>query len=600
MRDSKPIQRALLSVSDKTGLVELARGLIKAGVELIATGGTRDLLTENGIPSTPVEAISKTPEAFGGRMKTLSFPLLSGILFHRSRDLDEASKLGIQPIDLVVVNFYPFENYSIEFRGESRGGSRGELRDKNSKLDESLEQLIEKIDIGGPTLVRAAAKNAPEVSVLTDPEDYQSFLTELNSNSGRILEKTSRRLSHRAWLKVLNYDRAIAETLSPPELQNSLTAPSLAAVKLRYGENPHQKAWFTEFDSSPIEWIANSDEALTSNALSYNNFLDLSAAYRLMSELIELDPSRAHCVIVKHLSPCGVASVPIVSSNVSSNSQKDVSSNKISNKSTNDISPHDIFNASKIALDLAWAGDPVSSFGGVVVFSHSIDESVFSYFYTHFIDTLAAPGLSPSISGWQNLLSKRKGLKAVRIQSWEVSSQFSNYIEVGVPGGRLTQEVDAYQEEPLESKTKKPFPSEQTSLARFGIACVKSLKSNAVALVRTLPSLQGLHSQELQGQALHESWQLVGTGQGQPNRIEALEWLAIPRARRAIGKDSLRECLLVSDAFFPFADAVSVAAKADIRAIVQPGGSLKDSESVAAADSNDIAMAFTGRRHFKH
>jgi len=519
------IRRALLSVSDKAGIVELARSLDASGAELVATGRTAQVLKEAGLSVTPIEEISGSPEAFQGRMKTLSFPVCSGILYRRGDHSDERDlqKLQIQPLDCVVVNFYPFEEASLQ-----AGITRNEL--------------IEKIDIGGPTLVRAAAKNSPQVLVLTSPGQYAAVIEDLKTTGSVGFEKVEN-CAQAAWERVLTYDSAIARELG-----------GWGKRILRYGENPHQKG-FLEFDpEGPIAW----DENLTATELSYNNITDLSAAYALASDLADISPNSTGVVIVKHGNPCGVAVVP-----------------------------KSVPQAQKIALTRAWEGDPVSAFGGVLVFTDPLEDEVATWLAQHFVELVAAPGLSNSSSAaLQILLAKRKNLKAVPIRRL---GEVPNESMVVVPGGRLFQTVDLGNDEVLKSVTKVEWPKEKKQLARFGIAVCRALKSNAIALLRELHSPAG-------------AFQLVGAGQGQPNRIEALKSLAIPRAQATLraSEGSIDECILVSDAFFPFRDTVDAAHVAGIRFIVQPGGSIKDAESVSACDEHGISMGFTGTRHFKH
>jgi phosphoribosylaminoimidazolecarboxamide formyltransferase/IMP cyclohydrolase len=514
------IRRALLSVSDKTGIVELGKALAGAGAELVATGRTAKVLQEAGLKITPIEQVSGSPEAFQGRMKTLSFPVCSGILYRRRDASDEADlkKLNIVPIDCVVVNFYPFEDAAAR-EGISR------------------KELIEEVDIGGPTMVRAAAKNSPDVLVLTDPAQYGRVTSEL-AKGGAVSAETVRACAARAWQRVWEYDTAIAAELGESQKRT-----------LRYGENPHQKGHL-EFDpQGPIDWSA----ALTPTELSYNNILDLSSAYALASDLGEISPGCTSVVIVKHNNPCGVAMIP--------------------------KGP----GAQMKALEKAWEGDPVSAFGGVVVFTDPIESDVASWLSERFVELVSAPGLSSESASLKTILSRRKNLKAVSIRRFGGMPAQS---VVAVPGGKLYQTTDIGTKENLKSMTQAPWPEKFTALSRFGIACCRALKSNAIALVREIPGIPGAS-------------QLVGAGQGQPNRIEALKALAVPRAHSVIGKD-LSSCIMVSDAFFPFRDTVDAAHEAGIRAIIQPGGSLKDADSIAACDQHGIAMAFTGMRHFKH
>jgi phosphoribosylaminoimidazolecarboxamide formyltransferase/IMP cyclohydrolase len=523
------IRRALLSVSDKKGIVELAKALESNGCELIATGKTQSVLSSSGLSVTPIERVSGSPEAFQGRMKTLSFPVCSGILYRRGDPADELDleQLNIRPIDCVVVNFYPFEEAS------AREGI-------------SAQELVEKIDIGGPTLVRAAAKNAPDVLVLTSPEQYSAVIEQLNE-SHSVKRETVREYVQEAWERVLSYDSAIARELG-----------KRGKRRLRYGENPHQKG-FLEYDSAgPIGW----GETLTSSELSYNNIADLSAAYGLASDLREIDSHATGVVIVKHGNPCGVSLVP-----------------------------KSVPQAQRVALTRAWEGDSVSAFGGVLVFTDPIEASVAEWLSERFVELVAAPGLSQEDSQKKGtvlhiLTSKRKNMKAVPIHRFGENPVESMSV---VPGGRLFQTTDLGSEESFASVTQVRWPKDKNKLSQFGIAVCRALKSNAIALVRELHAPKG-------------AFQLVGAGQGQPNRIDALKSLAVPRAQATLrlSEGKIEECVLVSDAFFPFRDTVDAAHAAGLKFILQPGGSIKDSDSISACNEHGIAMAFTGVRHFKH
>jgi len=518
------IRRALISVSDKEGIEDLARSLSQRGVEIVATGNTGARIKKIGVPVREVESLSRAPEAFQGRMKTLAFPILSAILFRRGDESDErdAKALAIEPIDLVVVNFYPFERAVQEKK--------------------SGQALIEEVDIGGPTLVRAAAKNAPDVVVLTSPDQYAEFLREFES--GEVSDAFAQTCAQAAWERVLSYDSAIARELG-----------GRGRVALRYGENPHQEA-FLEFDpQGPIAW----GEKLTDADLSYNNIQDVSAAYAVLAALVEFAPTSQHAVIVKHGNPCGVASLPETHSH-----------------------------AQRLAITRAWEGDPVSAFGGVILLSRPLEEETVSFLDGKFIECLAAPGLG-SAEGkpiFSALRAKRKNLKAVRLDRLrEIPGEMMSV----VPGGRLFQSTDRGADPEFKSVSRKKFPSEKMGLVRFGVGVCRELKSNAIAVVREIPEIEG-------------GFELLGAGQGQPNRVDALGLLAIPRAQATLSRlgGRLSDCLLVSDAFFPFRDSVDAAHRAGVGWIVQPGGSVKDAESIAACDEHGIAMAFTGRRHFKH
>lgn len=525
------IKRALITVSDKSKIKELSTFLHSKGVEIVATGKTAQVIEESGIPVIPIEKVSGSPEAFQGRMKTLSFPVCSGILYRRGDQSDEKDldQLGIVPIDCVVVNFYPFEETL--------------LKAKESRL--TRYDLIEQIDIGGPTLVRSAAKNAPSVTVLTDPQQYDDFMNEFD---GGISETLSLRFASQAWNKIAAYDQAIAEEFGSDENR----------ISLRYGENPHQSGSLEIHANSPIAWPRSSKDRLTENELSYNNILDLSSAYQLCSDLIQITSNKCSTVvIVKHNNPCGVASVSI--------SEKE---------------------SQLQALMKAWQGDPVSSFGGVLVFSEKLTLETADWLSQKFVECIAAPDLDQNDDALKMILKKRKKLKAVRINRF---GEMPRQTVVSVPGGKLIQSSDSNLSEELKSVTKASIPKQWDELSQFGIAVTRVLKSNTVSLVRLIPGLS-------------QSYQLVGAGQGQPNRVEALRDLAIPRAKSVLSETGgqMSDCILVSDAFFPFRDTVDVAAEAGIKFIIQPGGSMKDQESIDACNEHGMAMSFTGMRHFRH
>lgn len=535
---SLKIRRVLLSVTDKNELLPLAKAFSHSGAELVATGKTASVLIEAGLKITPIEEISGSPEAFQGRMKTLSFPVCSGILFRRNDDKDEEDleKLKIKPIDAVVCNFYPFDQ---KLKNEGYPKSQAEAR-----------KWIELIDIGGPTLVRAAAKNAPDVLILTHPLQYKTVIEELET-SGSVQRETVWECASQAWDMVSKYDEAISSVLG--ECKNQ---------ELRYGENPHQKAWLSVEPSSPVDWLCE-DFTLPATLyekqeLSYNNILDCTHGFELMSELVSQFSDHQICIILKHGNPCGVSMIHSSEGG-----------------------------AQLLALENAWAGDPVSAFGGVVLLSHSIEMDSAKYLSGRFIEVLSCPGLSSSGNELKVLFEKRKKLKILPIRKWVSEQSLQKTI---IPGAVLTQTRDCMTSfEELKTVTHKEFPSELTSCAQFGIFIAKSLKSNALSLVRKLKNYK-------------DSYQLVGTGQGQPNRVEALSSLAIPRAQRVLSESSgkMSDVILVSDAFFPFRDTVDIASQSGIQYIVQPGGSIKDQESIDACDEKNVAMLMTGMRHFKH
>ncbi|MEK6578958.1 MAG: bifunctional phosphoribosylaminoimidazolecarboxamide formyltransferase/IMP cyclohydrolase PurH, partial [Bdellovibrionota bacterium] len=393
------IRRALLTVTDKTGIVELGQALAAVGAELVATGQTAKVLRDAGLKIIAIEKLSGSPEAFQGRMKTLSFPICSGILYRRTDVSDEkdVKKLSILPIDCVVANFYAFEKAAEKYLTPGK-------------------ELIEEIDIGGPTLVRAAAKNAPSVLVLTDPKQYSAVIDDLNTRS-RVSAKLAIQCAAQAWDCISAYDHAIALRLGESQ-----------SFPLRYGENPHQSGNLRVSRDSPIGW----DEPLTPNALSYNNVLDVSSGYALASDLVALNAESTGVVILKHNNPCGVAVV-------SGTDER----------------------AQMRALELAWQGDPVSAFGGVVLFTHPIQSIASSWLAERFIELIAAPDLLPTSDGLKKILLKRKSLKALRIRKW---GQIVKKQTFSVPGAELVQDSDFGIHEVLKTVTKKSWPENKESL----------------------------------------------------------------------------------------------------------------------------------------
>ncbi|MBI2378863.1 MAG: bifunctional phosphoribosylaminoimidazolecarboxamide formyltransferase/IMP cyclohydrolase [Deltaproteobacteria bacterium] len=528
MKDIVPVRTALLSVSDKSGIAELATVLHEGGARLISTGGTREVIAKAGLPVTEVGAVSGNPESFSGRMKTISFQIASGLLFDRERDLAEAQRLGVVPIDLVVANFYPFA--------------------ANKDRGLSLEELIEFIDIGGPTMVRAAAKNFAWVGVVVHPKDYGPVARELREHGG-LARATRERLMRRAFAYTAAYDSMIASHLT-----GGVTYPELGAPEhLRYGENPHPKAEFRpRIDGIHLDVLGGKE-------LSYNNLVDLDAA------LAAVLPLTAPAVaVVKHENPCGLASGT---------------------------------DRARL-LERAWEGDPVSAFGSVIAFNVPVTQEMLGVLAMdrkearRFVEIVAAPGFDESAISW---LSHNKGLRILRFDDRRSGlSRSSRLLSTGL----LTQDSDLTLTEKLEVVSKRRPAELDSELIGFGVHASRCIKSNAIAIVRR------------RGDML----ELLGMGAGQPNRLRSSE-LAVAQARRNLESEASRrsetdverwvrgqlaDAVLVSDAFFPFADGVEVALAAGIRAIVEPGGSIRDAEIVAACDSAGAALIFTGTRHFRH
>jgi len=538
------VKRALLSVSDKTGLVELAHGLADLGVELVSTGGTARTLREAGLAVRIVEEVTGFPELLGGRVKTLHPAIHAGILARREpAHLAQLAAYNIDPIDLVVVNLYPFARTIAQ-------------------ADVTLAEAVEQIDIGGVALLRAAAKNFAVVTVLCDPADYPQVLDELRQQ-GEVTLATRQRLALKAFRHTAGYDAAIADYLagqfeaSPepcPRADEPFPAEWLLRLwrvqTLRYGENPHQRAALYAFapDAKPL-----GGRLLQGKPLSYNNLLDLDAAWRAVGDF-----SAPTAVIVKHNNPCGVASADTLEQ----------------------------------AFSLAWASDPVSAFGGVIAVNRPFDKATAQALGTLFIEAIAAPDFTPEA---RELLARRADCRLLEMTdalqespAWELRS---------VRGGVLVQEQDtlgddgstrasevrvtervgeragASQEEWRVVTVRQPTAEERESLD-FAWRVVRHVRSNAIVLAR--------------GQAT------VGVGAGQMSRVDAVRLAVAKAGERATGS------VLASDAFFPFPDGVEEAARAGVTAVVQPGGSIRDDQVIAAADAAGLAMVLTGRRHFRH
>lgn len=521
------IQRALLSVSDKEGVVDFANFLHSQGVVLYSTGGTGNVLANAGIPYRSMEEITKNPEVFGGRMKTISFPFASALLYRRDNEEDVAvaKKMGIDPMDLVVCNLYPFQE-------AKRAGAND-------------EKLVEEIDVGGPTMIRAAAKNHKHVAVVTNPQDYQKIMTEMRANSCALGIETRKLLAVKAFRLLAAYDSGVAEELGARFLQEESHYLALGeGKKLRYGENPHQAATFyADPQASSFVNIANA-EILQGKALSYNNILDADAGLRSCSDVYHALEKKFPVVsIIKHLNPCGLASGK----------------------------------TSLEALQLAWAGDPVSAFGGILCFSHAITKECAEWLGDKFVEILVAPAVDAEA---QNIFAKKKNMRILLCPPKDLNHK--EKMIRSVFGGVLVQDEDTGLDTEFRSVTTKAFPADKMTLAKFGIMACKHLRSNAIALVK-----------EEKG-----NFQLVGAGMGQPNRLDSIRALAGPRAKEK--NVTMADLVLVSDAFFPFPDGVEAAYAEGIRLIVQPGGSIKDNEVIARANELGMQMAFTGRRHFRH
>jgi phosphoribosylaminoimidazolecarboxamide formyltransferase / IMP cyclohydrolase len=520
-----PIRCAILSVSDKTGLMSFAKALSARGVTLISTGGTYSTLTASGIPVESVEAYTGSPEVMSGRVKTLHPRVHGGILARSGLDDSELERLGGRPIDLVVVNLYPFEQTL-------------------AKPGTSFETLIENIDIGGPSMLRSAAKNHDRVTVVCDPADYRLILEEL-AQEGDVSRTTREKLAAKAFAHTAAYDAAIAGWLSGrSETDNYpryLGVTLEKAYSLRYGENPHQSGAFYRERNSPSGSLGCS-ESLGSGAkeLSFNNLVDVDAALDAVREF-----ENPAAVVVKHTNPCGVATAPMLA---------------------------DAYRAAREA-------DAMSAFGGIVALNREIDDATAEILAETFLECIIAPGFSP---GALDRLRSKAALRLIATGEWlgpaHPARQFKR-----VGGGFVVQDRDATGAGEVEQgrvvTRRHPNAAELSSLS-FAWSVCKHVKSNAIVLAAPGRS-PGVY-------------ETVGIGGGQTARVTAVEVACDKAGERAKG------AVLASDAFFPFPDGLVVAAKAGVAAIVQPGGSKKDDDVIRAADDAGVAMIFTGVRHFRH
>ena len=527
--DLVPVRRALLSVSDKTGLIEFAAPCTRRGVELISTGGTAKAITGAGIPVRDVSELTGFPEIMDGRVKTLH-PSVHGALLGVRDDPDHAAAMrahGIEPIDLVVVNLYPFE----------------EVRQSGA----DYASVVENIDIGGPAMVRASAKNHAYVAVVTDPEDYASVLNALEMNFGSLSLEFRQKLAAKAFARTAAYDAAIsgwfAETLEVEHPAWRAFGGRLENV-MRYGENPHQQAGFyVTGDRRP--GVASARQ-LQGKALSYNNINDTDAAYELVGEF---DPARSAAVaIIKHANPCGVAEGATL----------------------------------KEAYAKALACDPVSAFGGIVALNRLLDAEAAEEIVKTFTEVIIAPDATEEA---QAIVAAKKNLRLL-VAGGLPDPRAIGLAMKSVAGGLLVQGRDNFVVDDLELKvvTKRaPTDSEMADL-KFAFRVAKHVKSNAIVYAKNLAT--------------------VGIGAGQMSRVDSSR-IAARKALDAAEAAGLAEPLtkgsvVASDAFFPFADGLLSAVEAGATAVIQPGGSMRDDEVIAAADEHGIAMVFTGVRHFRH
>ena len=514
------VQRALVSVSDKTGLVPFARALADLGIELISTGGTAGALREAGLEVTTVEEITGQPEILGGRVKTLHPRVHGGILARPDHDEDaaEAAEHGIEPIDLVVVNLYPFQETA------ARAGA-------------ARDEIIEQIDIGGPAMIRAAAKNHARVGVVTSPTQYDAVLEELRADEGNLSLDTRRWLALDAFRHTSRYDAAIAEWMSMGEgdFPDYVTTEFEKLTDLVYGENPHQRAAYYADYGARTHLLARVEQ-IHGKALSFNNLLDLDAARALASEF-ELPV----CVIVKHNNPCGVAVAQDVNT----------------------------------AYERALACDPVSAYGGVIVVNRRVDAELGERLSQTFVEVLMAPGFEDEALA---ALTRKPNTRLLDNRERRRANPGERDLR-RVLGGILFQDRDTESEEreTMQVVTAVQPTEPQWGDLLFAWRVAKHVKSNAIVLAKDLAT--------------------VGIGAGQMSRVDSVR-LAIEKA--AAATLDIRGSSLASDAFFPFPDGPETAVSAGVAALVQPGGSIRDEEIIAACDRLGAAMVLTGRRHFRH
>lgn len=506
-------KRALISVSNKEGIVEFAKELVALGYEVLSTGGTKKLLQENNVPVTGVDEVTKFPEILDGRVKTLN-PMIHGGLLGKFDDPSHQAQMkehGIEPIEIVCVNLYPFV-------------------ETISKPDVTYEEAIENIDIGGPTMLRAAAKNHQYVTVIVDNSDYETVLEELKANGATTFE-TRKKLAAKVFRHTASYDAYISNYLTEEQFPENLTLTYELKQTLRYGENPHQKAAFYKKRLGSDFSLAYATQ-LHGKELSYNNIQDGNAALQIVKEFKE--PA---AVAVKHMNPCGVG----------------------------------IGKTIEEAFDRAYEADPVSIFGGIIALNREVDAATAEKLSKIFLEIIIAPSFTEEAL---EILTKKKNIRLLTI---DFSQQKKDPFKVvSVEGGLLVQEEDTYGFEDADIKvvTDREPTEEEWEALKLGWAVVKHVKSNAIVV----------NNKEM----------TLGIGAGQMNRVGSAK-IAIEQAG-----EKAKGAVMASDAFFPMPDTVEEAIKAGITAIIQPGGSIRDQDSIDAANKAGIAMVFTGVRHFKH
>ena len=517
------ITRALISVSDKTGVVEFARGLAQAGVEILSTGGTASLLRDNNLEVIEVGDYTGFPEMMDGRVKTLHPKVHGGILGRRGIDDEVMNKHGIGRIDLVAVNLYPFQQTV-------------------ANPDCDLPTAIENIDIGGPTMIRAAAKNHKDVAVVVNPGDYQAILDEMTGNNSILSAETRYRLAVKTFEHTAQYDGAIANYLGVIDINgekrdfsDTINLQYRQTQTMRYGENPHQKAAFFVEEQITEASIATARQ-LQGKELSYNNIADTDAALECVKQFAE-GPT---CVIVKHANPCGVAT----------------------GKS--------LFEA----YDRAYSTDPESAFGGIIAFNETLDaETAQAIVDRQFVEVIIAPAVSDAAA---EVIASKKNVRLLECGVW--SAEDIHRLDFKrVNGGLLVQDADLALYNDLKVVSKRQPTEKEMEDLLFSWRVAKFVKSNAIVYGKNNMT--------------------IGVGAGQMSRVNSARIAGIKAEHAGL---EVRGSVMASDAFFPFRDGIDNAAEAGIVAVIQPGGSMRDDEAIAAADEHGMAMIFTGMRHFRH
>ena len=520
---NKKISRALVSVSDKTDIVDFCRTLNQLGIEILSTGGTFKILTENNITAIEVADYTGFPEMMDGRVKTLHPKIHGGILARRGIDDAVMADNDIRAIDMVVVNLYPFEATI-------------------AKPDCDFETAIENIDIGGPTMIRAAAKNHADVAIIVNPSDYPEILKELNNANGALSGATRFNLALKSFEHTARYDTAIATYLSKvnnAQFPETLNLQFYQQQTLRYGENPHQNAAFY-VEKNPAIGTISSAKQLQGKELSYNNIADADAALECVKSFSE----KPTCVIVKHANPCGVA------------------------QSDNLLT----------AYDLAYKTDPTSAFGGIIAFNRELDEKTATEIVARqFVEVIIAPSVSEAA---QTILATKQNVRVLATGDWTIQTNTSIEFDYKrVAGGLLVQDRDTGIVLPSDMKvvTKRTPTEQEWADLLFAWKVAKFVKSNAIVYCK--------------------NGQLIGVGAGQMSRIYSAKIAGIKANDAGL---EVPGSAMASDAFFPFRDGIDAAAEAGITAVIHPGGSMRDQEVIDAANEHNMAMLFTGMRHFRH